>query len=71
MNQYHTPIINYERCTLCGNCVDLCPENSLTLAEHGPIFKTPITCTYCTICEDICPEGAIRAPFQFLWESKE
>jgi NAD-dependent dihydropyrimidine dehydrogenase PreA subunit len=51
--------------------VDLCPENSLTLAEHGPIFKTPITCTYCTICEDICPEGAIRAPFQFLWESKE
>jgi len=67
MDQNITPIINYDMCTQCGQCVELCPENSLELTDMGPAFKIPITCTYCALCEDICPEGAIRAPFLIVW----
>ena len=64
------PIINLERCDLCGQCVKQCPEDALTMTELGPVFNRPLTCTYCSICEDVCPQSAIRAPFTIQWSTE-
>ena len=69
MTQESLPIINIDRCTRCGKCVEICPEDALELTEQGPTFKQPIMCTYCTTCEDVCPENAIRTPFTVSWAS--
>lgn len=57
------PIIDLERCTGCGHCVDVCPTDALgTVAEKANLVA-PELCTYCTVCQDICPEDAIALPF--------
>jgi NAD-dependent dihydropyrimidine dehydrogenase PreA subunit len=64
------PIINYERCDLCGRCISICPEDALEMADQGPQYKSPNTCSFCTDCEDICPQSAIRAPLSISWSVK-
>ena len=67
MTPNRLPIINEERCDLCGKCVAGCPEDALIMTGQGPTFKNPVTCTYCTDCEALCPLGAIRAPMIVTW----
>lgn len=67
MEKLLNPFINYAKCSCCGDCIALCPENALRMEEIGPVFVHPNTCTYCTICEAICPENAIRAPLTIAW----
>ena len=61
------PIINKQKCTLCGQCVDICPEGVLELEEDTLVIANPQNCTYCTTCEETCPEGAVRCEFVILW----
>jgi ferredoxin/flavodoxin len=44
-------------CTTCGQCVDDCPTDAITLAP-APVFGE--TCIYCYRCVRECPEEAIR-----------
>lgn len=57
------PIVNANKCTGCGRCVDLCPTQALAQVNGKAALAHPERCTYCTACEDVCPENAIALPF--------
>lgn len=45
-------------CTLCGNCIEVCPTFSLRM-EGEKIIRDK-TCWYCMRCERVCPTGAMK-----------
>lgn len=62
-----------DKCTLCGECVKVCPsgviwltkeqgEESLTLSYCG--------CIFCGRCEDVCPRGAVILTQEYELASK-
>ena len=60
------PIINFEKCSVCGDCVEVCPTGALEFMQDQIIFINPNTCSYCTLCEQICPQKAIRCEFTII-----
>ncbi len=65
------PEIDRERCTLCGDCVEKCPEGAVHI-HAGEVIIDEELCEYCGECEDICPMGAIALPYEIIMrESKE
>ena len=67
MTDQSLPIINKQKCILCGQCVDICPEGVLELEEDTLVIANPQNCTFCTTCEETCPEDAVRCEFVILW----
>ena len=57
------PVFDADLCTGCDGCLDVCPEDSLTLitAEDGtPCYRVrPETYSGCELCMSICEYGAI------------
>jgi ferredoxin len=56
------PIIDLEECTGCGNCVEVCPPEALTLKENKAYLAEDL-CEECGFCAAECPVGAISIPF--------
>lgn len=52
--------VDRSKCTECGICVDICPNNVLVLTDGGPVLGNPDACTECGVCMDQCPSGAIN-----------
>lgn len=52
------PVVDNDKCTACGTCVDECPQSCYDLAATA-VLERPDDCTECGICVDVCPEGAI------------
>ncbi len=56
--------IDVEKCTGCGTCVDVCPENLFELQEEeGKNLSQAVAedqCFACRACEVKCPERAIE-----------
>jgi electron transfer flavoprotein alpha subunit len=50
-------VVNIERCTGCGQCIDSCPFTSIELREDKAFINE--YCQLCRACLSICPEGAI------------
>ena len=61
------PIINKQKCILCGLCVETCPEDVLELQADELVIANPQNCTFCTTCEETCPEEAVRCEFEIRW----
>ncbi|AKB23828.1 cell division ATPase MinD [Methanosarcina sp. MTP4] len=53
------PVIDSEKCTLCGKCADFCRYNALAALSTG-IMVFPFLCHGCGGCGLVCPEGAVR-----------
>ena len=56
------PIINNQKCTACGKCVDICPQDVFFGSERKktPVITYPEECWHCNACVLDCPiEGAI------------
>jgi ferredoxin len=53
--------INKEKCTGCGNCVDVCPVEALSI-KNEKAFVDNDECIDCGACVNTCPEGAISLP---------
>lgn len=52
------PVLDENRCRLCGACVDLCQFKAISLlGRHIMLF--PEMCHGCGGCLSICPEGAL------------
>jgi uncharacterized protein (DUF362 family)/NAD-dependent dihydropyrimidine dehydrogenase PreA subunit len=61
------PMIDPQKCTVCGTCVKVCPVEPKavdwaqgTSAKHGkpPVHDYDI-CIRCYCCQEMCPDGAI------------
>ncbi|WP_462324864.1 4Fe-4S dicluster domain-containing protein [Desulfoplanes sp.] len=61
------PEIDYDQCTTCGKCVNVCPVEAMGLVSANDPFdpkgkKTHVhadICLGCGVCARNCPEGAI------------
>jgi len=50
-------VVNIDRCTGCGQCIDSCPFTAIIMQE-GKAFINEY-CQFCRACMSVCPEGAI------------
>jgi glutamate synthase (NADPH/NADH) small chain len=62
---------DWDKCTGCGNCADICPNEAITMVEVPEIEPKPGEknerpqldygrCCFCGLCVDICPPGSLR-----------
>ena len=54
-----TAVVDQERCVSCGLCVELCPEQAISMSLNYIVAIDPGTCTGCGSCVDECPNEAI------------
>jgi len=65
------PVINYERCVNCGNCVQMCPVAPKAVdrpkgnKDQKPVYDYK-RCIRCYCCQEICPEKAITIKIPLL-----
>ncbi|NLN62740.1 MAG: 4Fe-4S binding protein [Myxococcales bacterium] len=52
------PKINKDECTGCGDCVEACPAECITLVDEVAVIDED-ECTECGACIDECPEECI------------
>ncbi|MGQ9688946.1 MAG: FAD-binding protein, partial [Desulfobaccales bacterium] len=57
INQTMNLILYPEKCTACGQCVEVCPFGVLRL--EGERLVIDEGCTLCGACVEVCPEGAL------------
>jgi ferredoxin len=50
-------IIDAEKCTGCGGCIDLCPVIAIRMVNDVAVVNNEI-CTDCGTCIKVCPMKA-------------
>ena len=58
MPRQELPDIDSRLCTLCGDCVDVCPTDCLAIGAREGVLA-PQSCINCAVCEVVCPAAAI------------
>ena len=53
--------VDVEKCTGCGECVDVCPVEAITLEDEKAVIDQE-NCTDCAVCVAECPTEAISVP---------
>ena len=56
-------IINVERCTGCGACLEVCPDGALYLVDDRAVVDSAL-CRECGACIAACPTEAISVTEQ-------
>lgn len=51
------PKVIRKECVACGACVDVCPQDAITIDDVA--FIDPSKCIDCGACVDACPTSAI------------
>jgi len=64
---------DWDKCTGCGNCADICPNDAIEMVEIPELESKPEQgiknerpkldygrCCFCGLCVDICPAGSLR-----------
>jgi Na+-translocating ferredoxin:NAD+ oxidoreductase subunit B len=49
--------VDEDLCAGCGDCVEVCQFNALTL--NGTVTVSELRCTGCGVCVPVCPQGAL------------
>jgi len=62
------PIIDCEKCTGCGLCINVCRCGALVMVDNVVSVIEVEDCGWCTQCELVCPTGAITCPFEIILE---
>ena len=57
LNAMFESIIDQELCVGCGNCVESCPVDAITLDDIATVNRD--LCLGCGLCAGVCPEEAI------------
>lgn len=63
---------NWDKCTGCGNCADICPNEAIDMVKIAELALKPDEgmknerpqldygrCCFCGLCVDICPPGSL------------
>lgn len=53
------PVIDKNKCTDCGTCIDVCPMSVFAKEGDKVVVKNAKECIGCRACEVQCPEEAI------------
>lgn len=57
-------VVDTEMCIGCGDCVDACPSDALTMKAFSdkemPVVECPMECLLCRACETTCVLNALR-----------
>ncbi len=51
-------IIDLEKCTGCGDCVESCPLEAIEIKDEKAVVDDEV-CGDCGTCVDVCPSEAI------------
>jgi len=51
--------IDSDKCTGCGDCVNVCPEHAITIHDDLAMINEDL-CIQCGNCANVCPADAIR-----------
>lgn len=54
-------VVDVEKCTGCGDCVESCPTEAITLKNEKAVVNED-ECSECAACVDVCPVEAITLP---------
>lgn len=54
------PKFNYDKCTNCGKCAEVCKQHSIIFVKNKHPAFIPDTCTGCKACMVVCPTNAIK-----------
>jgi pyruvate formate lyase activating enzyme len=49
-------MVRANRCRLCGDCVEACPQGAIRLGEK--VFTDAVLCNDCGTCAQVCVQGA-------------
>ena len=60
--------IDYEKCTHCKICYEVCPTDCFGLMGRMVFISYPRDCMSCMLCEMDCPEDCI---FVSPWRARE
>jgi MinD superfamily P-loop ATPase len=52
------PVIDEERCTLCGDCAKACEFNALAVSKERVLLFSDL-CHGCGVCSYVCPEPGV------------
>ncbi|MDR1605045.1 MAG: 4Fe-4S binding protein [Gracilibacteraceae bacterium] len=52
--------LDKSKCTACGVCADICPEDVLRIEGGRAVAKYPQECWHCGSCMYDCPQQAIE-----------
>lgn len=55
----HKAVIDYDLCTGCGYCMDLCRFEAISLINER-VEISEVSCDGCFLCHRLCPEKAVR-----------
>lgn|GEM_PF-2394807 len=50
--------VDVEKCSGCGSCVDICPNDAIELVEGRAVIAAE-ACAGCGVCVDECPNEAL------------
>jgi len=53
------PEVTDEKCALCGECLEICRENAISL-EQGTALIDDAACLSCGQCIRVCPTGTLK-----------
>jgi len=57
-NQSMPASVDAEKCSACGECVDACPLDAITIEEDHAVVDDQ-TCGDCGACVEVCPTESI------------
>ncbi len=57
MHKSNPPMYDESKCTMCGTCAEICPENAIVI-EDDVLHYDPEKCVFCGSCVADCPENA-------------